>query len=308
MEEKKEVGLVPRHSQNNHTRQFNVDDAYIVDIVNNGRSVENIEEKSHTYLNNPLYVCQVNESDEETNSYLCRICLQDEPDKKKLISPCRCSGTSQYVHRTCLAEWRNTSVNPLAPKMCLVCRTKYQIKPIPQYFMRKRCHDINFNFFTVFTMHQSLNLVISLILTQALLPMNETPEYESGYNQFDENGFLIRMNMLSFLYSVSFVITGTPIFLYVFYIWLRYVRQKSHVISETSLLVCPYILPSVIFSGGICVLFPHMFVFFIGALSLFFDIYVTTIFQVIERTNSKYHSDIVVDYIPNPIIDPEEIV
>lgn len=325
MEEKREIGLVPRHTQNNHTRQFNVDDTYIVDIVNTSKSLvdKNSEEKSHpsikgVNLSNPLYMCQVNESEEETNTYLCRICLQDEPDKRSLISPCRCSGTSQYVHRTCLAEWRNTSVNPLATKLCLVCHTKYQIKPVPHYFMRGKCHDIRFNFFTVFTMHQSVNLIISLILTQILLPMKNIPDYKFGYNtvyQFDENGFINQMNLLSFLYSLSFLITGTPIFLYAFYVWLRYVRLKSHVVSETSKLVCPYILPSVIFSGGICVIFPHMLVFFIGALSLFFDIYVTKFFHVIERTNSKYHRDIVVDYIPppqelqistraNPIIDP----
>ena len=31
----------------------------------------------------------------------CRICFDVETEKNKFISPCRCSGTSQYVHIKC---------------------------------------------------------------------------------------------------------------------------------------------------------------------------------------------------------------
>ncbi|KAG1334522.1 putative E3 ubiquitin-protein ligase march1 [Cocos nucifera] len=34
----------------------------------------------------------------------CRICL--ETDGRDFIAPCKCKGTSKYVHRECLDHWR----------------------------------------------------------------------------------------------------------------------------------------------------------------------------------------------------------
>lgn len=44
----------------------------------------------------------------------CRICFSDDvedPDLGKLLSPCRCRGTSRYVHQGCLKRWRAASAN-----------------------------------------------------------------------------------------------------------------------------------------------------------------------------------------------------
>ncbi|PKU63136.1 hypothetical protein MA16_Dca027153 [Dendrobium catenatum] len=35
----------------------------------------------------------------------CRICL--ETDGRDFIAPCKCKGTSKYVHRECLDHWRS---------------------------------------------------------------------------------------------------------------------------------------------------------------------------------------------------------
>ena len=44
----------------------------------------------------------------------CRICFEteaaeDADDGNPLISPCQCSGSSRYVHRKCLEQWRHSS-------------------------------------------------------------------------------------------------------------------------------------------------------------------------------------------------------
>jgi hypothetical protein len=58
--------------------------------------------------------------------YECRICL--EKDKlKNLIRPCLCSGTSKYVHRKCLDEWRSTSIRNNAFTNCSECNFEYFI-------------------------------------------------------------------------------------------------------------------------------------------------------------------------------------
>ncbi|GFZ19879.1 RING/FYVE/PHD zinc finger superfamily protein [Actinidia rufa] len=38
----------------------------------------------------------------------CRICL--EIDGRDFIAPCKCKGTSKYVHRECLDHWRAVRV------------------------------------------------------------------------------------------------------------------------------------------------------------------------------------------------------
>ena len=56
----------------------------------------------------------------------CRICLEND-NLDDLISPCRCSGTSKWVHRKCLEEWRNESNNIRAKKYCMECNYKYKV-------------------------------------------------------------------------------------------------------------------------------------------------------------------------------------
>lgn len=56
----------------------------------------------------------------------CRICLDDDTIRN-LISPCRCNGTSKYVHYECLEEWRVNNPNHDAQVKCMECNTEYRI-------------------------------------------------------------------------------------------------------------------------------------------------------------------------------------
>ncbi|KAI8466107.1 MAG: hypothetical protein J3K34DRAFT_472826 [Monoraphidium minutum] len=48
-----------------------------------------------------------------------------DPDNP-LISPCMCSGSSRFVHRACLAQWRASSHRADAFYQCEVCKFRYQ--------------------------------------------------------------------------------------------------------------------------------------------------------------------------------------
>ncbi|KAI8915802.1 hypothetical protein EDD86DRAFT_4216 [Gorgonomyces haynaldii] len=50
----------------------------------------------------------------------CRICL-DEATEESLVSPCKCIGTSRYVHTSCLEQWRNAT----GKVSCEVCKSPY---------------------------------------------------------------------------------------------------------------------------------------------------------------------------------------
>ena len=76
-----------------------------------------MESKSETcsYILPPTAGCSTAGSDpkSETNSVsgpLCRICHMNGEEGEILISPCRCSGTLQFIHNTCLMVSRQITL------------------------------------------------------------------------------------------------------------------------------------------------------------------------------------------------------
>lgn len=53
----------------------------------------------------------------------CRICFYG-PSEGRLITPCLCKGTIQYIHMTCLQRWRSQSVR--AYTACTQCLYSYE--------------------------------------------------------------------------------------------------------------------------------------------------------------------------------------
>lgn len=66
-------------------------------------------------------------NEEKRQLYQCRICLEEEENIDLLISPCRCSGTSKYVHIDCLKTWRYQDTNAPAFHKCMECNESYII-------------------------------------------------------------------------------------------------------------------------------------------------------------------------------------
>ena len=61
----------------------------------------------------------------ENNEKICRICLESD-NPEDLFSPCLCDGTSKYVHRNCLNQWRILhDINSDNFKKCELCQTVY---------------------------------------------------------------------------------------------------------------------------------------------------------------------------------------
>ena len=61
------------------------------------------------------------------DEFACRICLEsDQTPDDPLIAPCRCAGTTKWVHRGCLDEWRAQNQILLAFTHCPNC--KFQCK------------------------------------------------------------------------------------------------------------------------------------------------------------------------------------
>lgn len=55
----------------------------------------------------------------------CRICFEGGGE---LIAPCSCSGTSKWIHRSCLNRWRISGFNPRSLTNCCECGFQYQLE------------------------------------------------------------------------------------------------------------------------------------------------------------------------------------
>jgi hypothetical protein len=56
-------------------------------------------------------------------SQQCRICL--ESSGHDFIAPCRCKGSSKWIHRSCLDRWRSSHINPTSFTHCSECAFPY---------------------------------------------------------------------------------------------------------------------------------------------------------------------------------------
>ena len=98
------------------------------------------------------------------NQIECRICFDDRVNDE-LISPCRCNGTSKYIHRGCLHTWRQYNLGKEGETHCMECREEYILRRKHQYepnnlFRRGIFPFISFNYLLSITYNSS-----SLLLT-----------------------------------------------------------------------------------------------------------------------------------------------
>ena len=93
----------------------------------------------------------------------CRICFEEETVDNPFISPCRCSGTSKYVHKKCLEQWRYQSENRDCYEMCMECRYHYKfLNEYPYEFNSRIPH----NFFIIFCTTHIIPTILSIPISE----------------------------------------------------------------------------------------------------------------------------------------------
>lgn len=101
----------------------------------------------------------------------CRICL--EPDvSTNLISPCKCAGTSKYVHETCLQRWRQNNRENQRSQSCEICNFNYIIireSPLETYFIRRRKIPV--------CMEIIISIGISIIMSDMISVIDKNNDY-----------------------------------------------------------------------------------------------------------------------------------
>ncbi|XP_058084747.1 uncharacterized protein LOC131232493 isoform X1 [Magnolia sinica] len=91
----------------------------------------------------------------------CRICL--ETDGRDFIAPCKCKGTSKYVHRACLDHWRAVKEG-FAFAHCTTCKAPYHLRV--HAFADRKWRTLKFRFFVtrdILFIFVAVQLVIALL-------------------------------------------------------------------------------------------------------------------------------------------------
>ncbi|XGW07444.1 hypothetical protein V3C99_010542 [Haemonchus contortus] len=106
-------------------------------------------------------------SDISGNEPLCRICHCCWPSDASdpLISPCRCSGSLQYVHVSCLMHWLDISSRKLhRPAVCELCLYKYRRRRVLKYREIKLpdCSDRDVRYYTLFVCALAMMILSAL--------------------------------------------------------------------------------------------------------------------------------------------------
>lgn len=102
---------------------------------------------------------------ESFDRHMCRMCLEDD-DKCNLIYPCKCKGSSKYVHKNCLNEWRTTSENTHNFKRCELCHHEYKIVNITdnESTCSTDCRKIMRNTFPLYAFFTIISFMLGILL------------------------------------------------------------------------------------------------------------------------------------------------
>lgn len=137
-------------------------------------------------------------------------------DIENLIYPCKCSGTSKYVHKHCLNQWRTLASNRDAFYKCFECNYKYIIA---NNNYNKGCFDICiqhladyiavflfFNLMIIFSIYYLLTkLDSSQWIFRDILKNNYSTDNDSDYYLLEASliyvGIIFILTFLNFLVS-----------------------------------------------------------------------------------------------------------
>lgn len=112
----------------------------------------------------------------------CRICYESD-NENDLFSPCRCTGTSKYVHRKCLNEWFEKSNHENSLNQCMECKYEYK-----KSIKSKKCYRISNIILQYFFM--SLVVIIGLSCMFGYIIYNIDEKFYSSKDIMDDDAIV----------------------------------------------------------------------------------------------------------------------
>ncbi len=163
----------------------------------------------------------------------CRICFtEEETEENPFISPCKCRGTSKYVHKLCLNQWRNFNREREAWNKCMECKATYLIyRKFPQenFFYPSK------NLPLIYFAQSITSFVIGLLIWTIEYYTNYLAIRILNFNQKEKDDILIN-NMKNdhdliipqiFYYCYAFYLQEIFFHIYFYYNYYNYVKNKK---------------------------------------------------------------------------------
>ena len=251
----------------------------------------------------------------------CRICFEIETYDDPFISPCRCKGTSLYVHKSCLNTWRHFNRNSEGWKRCMECGEKYSF--YNKYPLEKK------NIFTTMknpTKIYFIQYVTALSFGSLIWMIDWSNDYLAikmlNFNiKLKEPSLLtyIKEDELSpqvFYFSYSMFIQSLIFYIYYCYkIWYN-IKRKSLYSTKILSTFCTCFLFSMQFIIWyyICVFNSHPIAFLNIASAItmlepfMYYILIKKHDKTIEYMNEVENEQEILSYVHNPIMDYEHIL
>jgi hypothetical protein len=227
----------------------------------------------------------------------CRYCFCSDDDSD-LVAPCRCKGSTKYVHKKCLKEWfeksNNRIVVPAAFNQynfsCEICHTKYKFDCKKIQPTTKLWTEIS-----LYILFYTLALAVSYMCIGLLMQQSErTAELFTKRGSHWENVFYNGFVMVHILIAI-------------FYITAAVLQSLSHTDPCCTFCCCMYFD-----SGGLndcnnsnddACIFCIVFLVIMGILGTVLMIYYDVVNRVKQRYNNK--SYLITDI--KPYEDSEEV-
>ena len=250
----------------------------------------------------------------EINDIECRICFEKETDIPGdiLISPCRCKGTSSFVHRSCLYRWRNANRGRPAWRKCMECNTPYEFQ-----------HSFPMEYTTLLRINSLITLYLlqylcAVIFSFALWVVDAHNNYESirllNYNiTLPEPSLLTYVKNDSaapqiYYISLYMFIQNIIVYLYFCYIMVFNIKRKSLYINKiyktflgTSMMNMQFIIYYYLFAfNNYPILFLNFSTFSVVMNPLFYYKLVKKHNLIIREMNETNEAEII-SYTYNPV-------
>ena len=147
----------------------------------------------------------------------CRFCLEETADKDKdkdnpLIKPCKCKGSSAYVHKLCIKMWRRTTTEPLNVTNCQLCLAKFKLpylrplESIPDDFVDESMIFLSSPIFSFFVFFSSTYFFIMIFTFVFEYTMNKPHMFFSDktHAHIYRLGHICSISTFTFLYSNAY--------------------------------------------------------------------------------------------------------
>ena len=148
------------------------------------------------------------------NEEECRLWFETD-EESNLIHPCKCIGTSKYIHKNCLNEWRTLADNRDAYYKCFECGYEYNlcdqtIDNDIRCYRNVRNFSSNICFFTIF------NLVIISFIAFIISSIDENKKLVSIF--FKDNStdtYTDTLQIITYMLWASMIYVATLILFFV---------------------------------------------------------------------------------------------